>query len=300
MPTYNGAKYISKSLDSILNQSYRNFNLIISDDGSTDSTIEIIKSYTTLDSRVSIMLHANLGNPWANWADGPKLIDEHLFFMWACQDDLWSSNYLELNIRNIIKHGYSASMGLVVNIDLSGTELCEVPSSRFRHSYVNSKSRRYRLFRFSITDEAKGKCNLIFSIMRTDFLRRLNLPDERTPIPMSFDNVIARKMIALAPIGFQDETYFFKRVGSSSHQQAFINDEEKDNIIPSRPTKLLLFFIGKVRALITAEFYYSRLYLANEPPMSMLERIGISIKSTYFVLKRINRALRNISRLGRQ
>ncbi len=43
--TYNGEKYIKEQIDSILNQSYRNTNIIISDDGSKDSTPNILKKY---------------------------------------------------------------------------------------------------------------------------------------------------------------------------------------------------------------------------------------------------------------
>ena len=50
MPVYNGAKYIRQSIGSILQQSFRNFELVIIDDGSTDGTEKIIKEYT--DSRI--------------------------------------------------------------------------------------------------------------------------------------------------------------------------------------------------------------------------------------------------------
>ena len=45
LPTYNGEKYLREQLDSILNQTYHNFKLIISDDCSTDSTKQILKQF---------------------------------------------------------------------------------------------------------------------------------------------------------------------------------------------------------------------------------------------------------------
>ena len=54
LATYNGEKYIREQLDSILSQSYTNFELIICDDHSTDSTIEVIKYYLEKDSRISL------------------------------------------------------------------------------------------------------------------------------------------------------------------------------------------------------------------------------------------------------
>lgn len=55
LPTYNGAKYIQQSIGSCLKQTYKNIELIIVDDGSTDKTTEIIKSYH--DARIRYIRH---------------------------------------------------------------------------------------------------------------------------------------------------------------------------------------------------------------------------------------------------
>ena len=55
LPTYNGEKFIQESIDSILNQSYTNWELIIVDDCSTDNTPGIIKKYTDKDTRIRII-----------------------------------------------------------------------------------------------------------------------------------------------------------------------------------------------------------------------------------------------------
>jgi len=47
MPVYNGEKYLKEAIDSVLAQTYTNFELLIIDDGSTDNSVEIIKSYET-------------------------------------------------------------------------------------------------------------------------------------------------------------------------------------------------------------------------------------------------------------
>ena len=52
MATYNGEKYLREQIESILNQTYKNIRLIISDDCSTDQTREIIKQYEKKDSRI--------------------------------------------------------------------------------------------------------------------------------------------------------------------------------------------------------------------------------------------------------
>ena len=51
-PVYNAQKYLDECIKSVLAQSYKNFEFILADDGSNDSSLEIIKKYATLDSRI--------------------------------------------------------------------------------------------------------------------------------------------------------------------------------------------------------------------------------------------------------
>ena len=63
MPVYNSERYLKEAIDSILNQSYKNFELLIINDGSTDSSIDIIKSYN--DSRIKLINNdCNKGLPY--------------------------------------------------------------------------------------------------------------------------------------------------------------------------------------------------------------------------------------------
>ena len=59
MPVYNAEKYLNKAIDSILNQTYKDFEFIIIDDGSTDNSLQIIESYT--DKRIRIIHKTNFG-----------------------------------------------------------------------------------------------------------------------------------------------------------------------------------------------------------------------------------------------
>jgi glycosyltransferase involved in cell wall biosynthesis len=58
MPVRNGEKFVKESIDSILNQSFPDFELLIIDDGSTDKTIEIIESYS--DKRINLKKEATI------------------------------------------------------------------------------------------------------------------------------------------------------------------------------------------------------------------------------------------------
>ena len=61
VPVYNAAAYLRKSLDSIVNQSYRDIEFIFVDDGSCDDSPAILKEYETADKRVTVLHQENRG-----------------------------------------------------------------------------------------------------------------------------------------------------------------------------------------------------------------------------------------------
>ncbi len=61
MPVYNGARYLEEAIESILNQTFSDFEFIIIDDGSTDNSLKIIKQYAGIDSRIQIITRENKG-----------------------------------------------------------------------------------------------------------------------------------------------------------------------------------------------------------------------------------------------
>ena len=62
IPVYNGEKYIGKTLDSILSQSYTNFEILCVDDSSVDNSWDVLLDYQKKDDRVKIYRKENEGN----------------------------------------------------------------------------------------------------------------------------------------------------------------------------------------------------------------------------------------------
>ena len=95
MCTYNGERFIIKQLESLVNQSYKNLELIIVDDDSTDSTIEIIKKYALNDSRIKFFQNEyNLGFV-KNFEKAISLCKGDYIAL-ADQDDIWKLDKLEI------------------------------------------------------------------------------------------------------------------------------------------------------------------------------------------------------------
>lgn len=103
MATYNGEKYIKEQINSIINQTYTNWKLLIRDDGSKDKTVEIIKEYEKKDDRIKL-LEDNKGNLGfvKNFEELTKNSKEK-YVMFSDQDDYWLENKLEIYINELNK-----------------------------------------------------------------------------------------------------------------------------------------------------------------------------------------------------
>jgi len=103
MPVYNGEKFIREALDSLLAQTFTDFELIISDNASIDGTEAICREYAVRDARIRYERQASNLGATANFK---FVLDEAIgtYFMWAANDDIWSKEWLEAMCRNIKKN----------------------------------------------------------------------------------------------------------------------------------------------------------------------------------------------------
>lgn len=98
MPSYNCEHYIAESIKSVLAQTYQNWELLITDDCSTDRTIEIVKEYVAKDERIKlILLEKNGGAGVARNKSIEKAVGRFIAFLDS--DDLWYPNKLERQLK---------------------------------------------------------------------------------------------------------------------------------------------------------------------------------------------------------
>ena len=105
MATYDGEKYIKEQIDSILSNMRSTDELVISDDGSTDKTIEIISNYN--DKRIKIFEGPRNGVK-KNFENAIRLCDGDYIFL-ADQDDIWEKNKIE-EVMNVFKNNSKVSL----------------------------------------------------------------------------------------------------------------------------------------------------------------------------------------------
>lgn len=114
IPTYNGELFIKKQLDSILHQSTAVDEIIISDDSSTDRTVEIIKLFN--DPRIRLFQNQQFSNPIFNLENTLKLANGDYVFL-ADQDDIWEHNKVELLLKILQTNSLVVSDGQIINRD---------------------------------------------------------------------------------------------------------------------------------------------------------------------------------------
>lgn len=95
MATYNGEKHLYKQISSVLEQLSENDELIVSDDGSTDNTISIIKSFS--DDRINIFYNKNKKGPVSNFENALSNANGDIIFL-ADQDDVWLPDKIKTHI----------------------------------------------------------------------------------------------------------------------------------------------------------------------------------------------------------
>lgn len=100
LPVFNGENYLAETLDSILRQTYSDFELIISDNASTDRTAAICEEYQGKDSRVVYSRNAT------NLGAGPNYDlcfkkARGTYFKWAAHDDLIATDFLEKTVQQM-------------------------------------------------------------------------------------------------------------------------------------------------------------------------------------------------------
>lgn len=124
MATYNGEKYLREQLDSILAQTVQDFELVVCDDCSTDSTVRILEEYVEKDARIKIFCNEqNLGFV-KNFEKAISLCQGEYIAL-SDQDDVWLPEHLQVLLENIGEKDLCGADAMLVDKELNpiGTTL---------------------------------------------------------------------------------------------------------------------------------------------------------------------------------
>tara|TARA_B110000211_G_scaffold141790_1_gene161940 strand:- start:7754 stop:8506 length:753 start_codon:yes stop_codon:yes gene_type:complete len=106
MPAYNAEKYISESIESVLAQSYQNWELLITDDRSIDNTQRIVEEYCINDKRIKLFINKENGGAGVARNNSIKEANGR-FIAFLDSDDQWLPEKLNKQINFMLKHNYA-------------------------------------------------------------------------------------------------------------------------------------------------------------------------------------------------
>jgi glycosyltransferase involved in cell wall biosynthesis len=135
LPAYNSGKYVTQAIESVLAQTWRDFELIVIDDGSTDNTLEMIQKCAASDPRVKVFTQPNAGLSTTLNRGISLAANEWIFRM--DNDDLMRPNRIERQIAFIAEHPeLSVASSLVRHIDGKDRVIGKDNSKLFTHEAI--------------------------------------------------------------------------------------------------------------------------------------------------------------------
>ena len=200
LATFNGEKYISELLDSILNQTYKNIKITIHDDGSSDRTLEILRDYSKRYPEIINLIDDGIstGSAVRNFEFLLKNSSEE-YIMFADQDDVWLPTKVELTLKKMLeledKYGKDTPLLVYTDVKVVDENLNILSESLWDYAKVDGRNRTF------------SKCLEIgsgqgFTIMINKKSKELSLPFPQNAI--MHDRWISLVVSALGKIEYID------------------------------------------------------------------------------------------------
>lgn len=248
VPVFNGARFIRKSLDSLLGQTFENFEIIISDNASNDFTPKICQEYVQKDARIRYIHHKK--NRGATW-NFNYVLDQarYGYFMWAAVDDYWSPEFIELNVKALEEE--KSLVGSISKMEIYDLKEKNSVDDKFK----NFRNRILEILRPGTDISLRGNYDrkvrlllkktayrVIYSIFKTDVLRKSMIKENF----VGPDVAIVLNILKHGDINLTNQVLMYKYKGGESTQGSIslakkFNQNKLGTIFPHYP--LTLWFI---------------------------------------------------------
>lgn len=261
LPVYNGAQFLSLSLDSLLSQDYDHFELIITDNASTDITPEICRHYAEKDRR--ILYHRNQENIglFGNF-NRAFALSKGDYFMWAGAHDLWDKNFVSCCLRKLADHpDLVLCTGEYREIDTQGTFVKIIPV------YVETRgmSNAERLH-WSMSNP--GSCFASYSLIRASALRKTRLFVDK----FAGDYLFVAELSLLGEFSTTPETKIYMR---AFPDRSFSPEENVERILSRTFSKTLN--AAMMRRFPISQHRLEMLRLLRRAPIGPQEKLRLTL-----------------------
>lgn len=209
MSTYNGEKYLNEQIESLLEQDYKNIEILIRDDGSKDSTPQILQKWST-HPQIKIFLEENVGVVKSFFKLLTYSSAEAGYLAFSDQDDVWVKNKLSKAISMMAENEEKGMMPLLY----SSTSLCV--DEALNPLEVTTKPKHKITFENALVECITAGCTMVFNDAARALILRELPRDSIASILRYHDWWILQVVTAFGEVIFDDEPMICHRRHSNN------------------------------------------------------------------------------------
>ncbi len=238
IPVYNGDQYIKKAINSVLTQSYSNFELIISDNGSTDSTKEICEKLAIGDNRIRYVRHQI--NKGVDFNFSFILSESRTkYFVWLAADDYWESTFLEKNLEILeINENVVGSIGLVKFYGVKNFHIKKNFVYKIKNKIKRGNNKEYEKYEHvrPVSGDYEKKAStylrfdqssFVYGLFRTEKLRKRRVSADQ----VGWDLIMILNILKEGDLFVVDEVLLYRFVSGVHSRSGYLGSYKK-NILP--------------------------------------------------------------------
>ena len=243
LATYNGEKYVREQSDSILNQTYKGFRLLISDDCSTDETRDILNEYKSKDDRIKVFLQEENLGVVKNFEFLLGKVEAE-YYMFSDQDDIWKAEKIEKSLKKI-EEGFDL---VYSDLEVVDDNLNVTYESYWKLKGIYKKIKKYNNFESLYLNNFITGCTVI---------SKKELMDSFMPLPNTSKFVL--------------HDYWISLIVSQNGKIAYVEEplikyrQHKNNKVGSKKKSDELKSIDEIRSLfIQVKKEHFKVFIENE------------------------------------
>jgi len=212
IPAYNEKRFIGQAIESVLTQTFTDFELLISDDASSDGTAEICAEFAARDRRIRLVRQSRNLGPFLNL----KYVTDHAtgaLLVWLAHDDMLGSTYLEECVRQVKSRPHDVLVSTDFKIIDETGKLLRVESLAGIRADIPWKRRRAEFFRFPVYSNTFYS---FYGMMQTDAGKQMFGQLKRPTYMSQIELPVLARLATIGEISsFPSATRYYRRVSTS-------------------------------------------------------------------------------------
>lgn len=295
MPVYNGERYIKEVLDSLLIQDFKDFELIISDNASTDSTAEICQAYAVNDPRIKYHRNkTNLGST-ANFNGLVKLACGK-YFMWVSDDDLWEPSFVSSMVESL-----DSNPDAVLSFCRYDNLFEDKQPFEFTDTWSKtvSSNKFQRIFNTCYLKPFLGRACYIYGLVRRDVLLKIGGTETRIDAYRGADVVTLFHLLFYGKFITVDKIHYHRRWNTSR------NKYQKESLSQKLAGQSFFSYVKSYLQWLSSwhQYYQILRVIVKENSLQLHQKIILVLviyiaESLYYLDNSLRAVVRNLFELG--